>query len=139
MESTQLSVYSIQVSGIRCTNCAAKITTNLTSNQSIRKVNVNVIHEKVIVYIDSQSVLTAVLDSLNGLGFTVMGNPVLLSTNDKNERTLILESKENIEGVVKPIPGILGVNRNQDRYYIQYNPEILKGREVAELLETNKT
>jgi copper chaperone CopZ len=48
-----LKVFSIQVSGIKCTNCAGKIKKAINTNvQQVKKVTVNVMQERVYATID---------------------------------------------------------------------------------------
>lgn len=42
-------LFQLQVSGIRCTNCAKKITSRFSNRPGIKKISVNVLTETVLV------------------------------------------------------------------------------------------
>lgn len=44
-------VYCLQLSGINCTNCEAKIKKALSNQEGIKKVSVNILQEKVSVVV----------------------------------------------------------------------------------------
>lgn len=61
-----LKIFAIQVSGIKCTNCAGKIKKALASSvPEIAKVTVNVIQEKVYVTLDNDLLLIRINQCLN--------------------------------------------------------------------------
>ena len=68
-------VYSIQVSGIRCTNCAAKIKKGLGNglDDSDAKVSVNIIQEKVSLTAFKDNSLRQAVKILIDIGFPPVG------------------------------------------------------------------
>lgn len=77
-------VYSIQVSGIRCTNCAAKIKNGLLErlDEPGAKVGVNIIQEKISLTIFKETSAQKALEILTDIGFPAIGEPVPISGND---------------------------------------------------------
>jgi copper chaperone CopZ len=73
--STNPSTYSIQVSGIRCVNCASKIKKGLTEGlaEPEAKIVVNIMQEKInLTVFKEQSVETA-MRILKEIGFPPIG------------------------------------------------------------------
>ena len=68
-------VYSIQVSGIRCTNCAGKIKKGLGKGlgDSDAKVSVNIIQEKVSLTAFKENSLHQAVKILIDIGFPPVG------------------------------------------------------------------
>jgi hypothetical protein len=77
-------VYSIQVSGIRCTNCSGKIKKALTEGltEPDAKIAVNIMQEKVCLTIFKDHSLQEAVRILTEIGFKPIGEPVSLSGGD---------------------------------------------------------
>lgn len=55
-KKNSIVLYEIQVGGIKCTNCAKKITGNLDKIDGVVKISVNVLAEKVQVVFYSETI-----------------------------------------------------------------------------------
>lgn len=68
-------VYSLKVSGIKCTNCAGKIKTGLDQllQQEHSKVSVNIMQETVTISTSSpKDLITLVMSKLEQIGYPVI-------------------------------------------------------------------
>jgi copper chaperone CopZ len=108
-----LKIFSIQVSGIKCTNCAGKIKKALSSIPEIVKVTVNVIQEKVYVALDNDLILIRINNCLSEIGFPVLGDAVLVAGGTDAERSLhfkfnsiAAEAESTIISRVSALPGV---------------------------------
>jgi len=74
-------VFSIQVSGIKCTNCAGKIKKGLGEglNDPETKIAVNIIQEKVSLTVFKDSMVQKAVEILIQIGFPPIGEPVPIS------------------------------------------------------------
>lgn len=79
--STKPKVYSIQVSGIKCTNCAGKIKSCLDDflKDEKSKISVNILQEIVTIStLSTKDLMPSVLQKLTELGFPAIKDPILL-------------------------------------------------------------
>jgi copper chaperone CopZ len=111
-----LKIFSIQVSGIKCTNCAGKIKKALSSSiPEIVKVTVNVIQEKVYVTLDNDLLLIRINTALNEIGFPPLGDAVLVAGGADTERSLHFEFKritsDSSTSIIERVSALPGVNK----------------------------
>lgn len=151
-----LKIYSIQVSGIKCTNCAGKIKTAIGEKvPETVKVTVNVIQEKVYVTLDNDLLLLRIHDCLKDIGFPALGEAVLVAGGQDAERTIHFifrnPTEEVLERVTAKVGSLAGVTKSsktefhnpepaapEDKEYkvsATYNCEIIKGREIIDEVE----
>lgn len=132
-------VYSIQVSGIRCTNCAAKIKNGLTEGLAEPgvKVAVNIIQEKISLTIFKDSSAQAALEILKKIGFPAIGEPVPISGNEENHRTIafLVHENELSKVLADRLSSTLGVlktttvvSEGKRRVSVTYNCEMIHGK-----------
>lgn len=83
-------VYSIQVSGIRCTNCAGKIKKALTDglSEAGAKIGVNIMQEKVSLTVFKEQSAHDAVQILKDIGFPPIGEPVAIAGGDESHRTI---------------------------------------------------
>ena len=81
-------VFSVQVSGIRCTNCAGKIKKALAERLPEAKVAVNIMQEKISLTVFKDHAIIEAQDILRDIGFPVIGEPVALSGGEENQRSI---------------------------------------------------
>jgi copper chaperone CopZ len=139
-----LKIYTIQVSGIKCTNCAGKIKKALGERvPEITKVTVNVIQEKVYITLDNDLLLLKIIECLKDIGFPPLGDAVLVAGGQDAERSVHfifdLPSEEVIGIIMAKVTGLPGVNKctkadssPETKISVGYNCEIIKGREIVD-------
>lgn len=83
-------VYTLQLAGINCTNCEAKIKDKLTKEvkNGLIKISVNVLQEKVNLVMNSEKILAECISILTGMGYKIVGEPLLLKSGDSSIRTV---------------------------------------------------
>ena len=141
-------IYSIKVSGIKCTNCAGKITKALNEllEGQEAKTTVNIMQETVTISTRNQNdFIPSVLQKLEAVGYPAIKEPLLLESGSANERQLTFKVIQNyetdkIEGIIKEqLMGITTVNRVHEGQYLRfrltYDSDIIKGREIADFFE----
>lgn len=132
-------VFSIQVSGIRCTNCAGKIKKALTEGLSEpgAKIGVNIMQEKVSLTIFKEQSAHDAVQILKDIGFPPIGEPVAVSGGDESHRNIafIVHNSEQTKTLEHDLANLLGTIRctvtnidNFLRFNVTYNCDILKGR-----------
>lgn len=83
-------VFSIQVSGIRCTNCSGKIKTALTERlpEPDAKIAVNIMQEKVNLTVFKEQTIIEAIVILKDIGFPPVGEPIPISGGESNHRNI---------------------------------------------------
>jgi copper chaperone CopZ len=135
--------YSIQVSGIRCVNCAAKIRKVLSEGLSEpdAKIAVNIMQEKISLTVFKEQSADDALRLLTAAGFPPIGSPVPLTAADDSLRTIafLVRPSEDAKALAAALGGQLGVVRCTTaevegglRIGVTYNCEVVKGRELSD-------
>jgi copper chaperone CopZ len=138
-------VFSIQVSGIKCTNCAGKIKKGLGEglNDPEAKVAVNIIQEKVSLTVFKDSTVQKAIEILIQIGFPPIGEPVPISGGDDTQRVIafLINNKESVKVLEDKLENTLGIQKlgispREQKYKISvtYNCEIIKGKELAAIV-----
>jgi cation transport ATPase len=141
----QVKVYSIQVSNISCINCANTIKNALAQLEDpLAKVTVDIMSEKLTLTASQPHTLPRALEILRGTKFQPLGSPVLLSGNAANERSVTFLLKKGascaeVEALGRGIVGVVSLSVREEegqlRVEVSYDSEVVKGRDIADVLE----
>lgn len=108
-------VYSIQVSGIRCTNCAGKIKKALGEGLSEpdAKIGVNIMQEKISLTVFKERSAYDAVQILKDIGFPPIGEPVAVSGGDESQRTIafMVHQSDSTKTLEADLTNMLGVVR----------------------------
>ncbi len=88
-------MFSVQVSGIRCTNCAGKIKKALAERLPEAKVAINIMQEKISLTVFKEHAILEAQDILKEIGYPPIGEPVALSGGEENHRTIAFLVRNN--------------------------------------------